>query len=240
MRKSIAAMSLSATLLGGGALGATVFAPHLVGAAQTDTSTPATTDSTGASGSTAPSTTDARPAPTDRLNAVLQPLVDDGTITADQRDAVVAALEEAGPLGDGHRGGRFGFGARVELDTVARAIGIDVATLRSELKGSTIAAVAANHQVDVQTVIDAVVADADTHIDQAVTDGKLTQDQADTIKASLTDTVTKAVNGELPMGGRGPLGEGPFGGPGHRGPRGGDGANGAGGSDSGTTTTTGG
>ncbi len=215
MRKSIAAMSLSATLLGGGAVGAVVFAPHLVGAAQTDTSTTDTTATTGATGTT-PST-DAKPSRTDRLNEVLQPLVDDGTITAAQRDAVVAALDAAAPVGDGHRGPGgpggpgLGFGGRVALDAVAKAIGIDEATLRTELQGSTIAAVAANHGVDVQTVIDALVADADTRIDQAVTDGKLTQSEADTIKSQLTDKITTAVNRELP--------DRPFGGPGFRGPR---------------------
>jgi hypothetical protein len=231
MRKSIAAMSLSATLLGGGAVGAVVFAPHLVGAAQTDTSTTDTTATTGATGTTP--TTDAKPSRTDRLNEVLQPLVDDGTITAAQRDAVVAALEAAGPVGGGHRGPGgpgfgpgFGFGGRIALDAVAQAIGIDEATLRTELRGSTIAAVAANHGVDVQTVIDKLVTAATTRIDQAVTNGKLTQSEADTIKSGLTDKITQAVNHTLP--------DRPFGGRGH-GPHGDDDDAG-----SGTTTTTGG
>jgi hypothetical protein len=237
MRKSIAAMSLSATLLGGGAVGAVVFAPHLVGAAQTDTSTTdPTTATTGATGSTGTTpSTDAKPSKTDRLNEVLQPLVDDGTITAAQRDAVVQALEAAGPVGGGHRGPGFGgpgfgFGGRIALDAVADAIGIDEATLRTELQGSTIAAVAANHGVDVQTVIDTLVTDATTRIDQAVTNGKLTQSEADTIKSQLTDRITDAVNKELP--------DRPFGGRGHRGP--GGPADDSGSDTSGTTTTTGG
>jgi len=235
MRKSIVAMSLSASLLAGGAVGAVVFAPHLVGAAQTDTSS-GTTDTTGASGTT-PSTTDAKPSRADRISEVLQPLVDDGTITAAQRDAVVKALDEAGPAVGDHRGPGgpggpgFGFGPKVALDAVADAIGIDEATLRSELQGSTIAAVAANHGVEVQTVIDTLVADATTRIDRAVTDGKLSQEQADTIKSKLNDAITTAVNNPLPNH--------PFGGRGHRGP-GGDNGSGSGSSGAGTTTTTGG
>jgi hypothetical protein len=230
MRKSIAAMSLSATLLGGAGLGAVVFAPHLVGAAQTDTSSDSPSTDT-----TAPSSTEVKASKADRISEVLQPLVDDGTITADQRDAVVAALEEAGPIGGPGRGGHF-IGAG--LDAVAQAIGIDVDTLRSELQGSTIAEVAANHGVDVQTVIDTLVADANTRIDQAVADSKLTQERADAIKADLTQRITDIVNGEGP---------GPFGRPGFDGHGWGHGRpdrpeapdSGDTGSDSGTTSTTG-
>jgi hypothetical protein len=202
MRKSIAAMSLTATLLGGSALGVTVFAPHLVGAAQTDTSTSGSTPTT-AGGSTTPSTE--KPSRTDKLDQVLQPLVDNGTITAAQRDAVVAALEAAGP-GAGHGGpmGHIGFG-KFDLDTVASALGIDAATLRSDLQsGKTIAQIASDQGVDVQKVIDAVVSDVTTKIGQAVKDGKLTQAQADTITSNLNQRITDAVNGQLPFGpGRG-------------------------------------
>ena len=215
MRKSIAAMSLSATLLGGSALGVTVFAPHLVGAAQTDNSSTETTATTSGSTTDTSSTTTAdKPSRTDRLNEILQPLVDAGTITAAQRDAVVAALDQAGP-GIGHGGpGRMGIFGKFDLDTVASALGIDLDTLRSDLRdGKTIAEIASDQGVDVQHVIDAVVAEATTRLDQAVTDGKLTQEQADTIKSGLTEHLTDFVNGTVPFGGpgRGP-GFGPFGG----------------------------
>jgi hypothetical protein len=243
MRKSIAAMSLSATLLGGSALGVTVFAPHLVGAAQTDTSGTDTTSTTGTTGST-PSTdsstdssTDARPSRADRVTEILQPLVDDGTLTEAQRDAVVTALQDAGPGiggGFGHRAGHF-FG--VGLDAVAEAIGIDTDTLKTELQDSTIAEVAAAHDVDVQAVIDTLVANANARLDQAVADGDLSQERADTIKADLTEHITDFVNNGGPRL-RGPGFGGPgFGGPGrpHRpaAPDWGDTG------DSGDTTTTG-
>ena len=62
---------------------------------------------------------------------------------------------------------------------------------------------------NVGTVIDAMVKSATEKIDRAVTDGDLTQEQADKIKADLKERVTAMVNGELPKF-RGP---GPFGGP---------------------------
>ena len=55
-------------------------------------------------------TTDERPDPTERLQEVLQPLVDDNTITQAQADAVIEALQSAnpkgGPGGPGRPGGR--------------------------------------------------------------------------------------------------------------------------------------
>ncbi|MET0908412.1 MAG: hypothetical protein ABWZ99_03000, partial [Ilumatobacteraceae bacterium] len=47
-------------------------------------------------------------------------------------------------------------------------------------------------------VIDAIVAEATTQIDQAVTDGKIDADRAEQVKADLVDHVTDLVNGTLP------------------------------------------
>ncbi len=46
--------------------------------------------------------------PTARLQAVLQPLVDNGTLTQAQADKVIAALAAAGPLGRGDGDGDHG------------------------------------------------------------------------------------------------------------------------------------
>jgi ribosomal protein S20 len=43
-------------------------------------------------------------------------------------------------------------------------------------------------------VIDAMVADATAHIDQAVQDGKITADQANERKSNLQDRITRLVN----------------------------------------------
>ena len=67
--------------------------------------------------------------------------------------------------------------------------------------GQSIAEVAQDNGVAVSTVVDAMIAEAQSAIDQAVEDGRLTQDQADEKKADLSDRVTSIVNGETPLGG---------------------------------------
>jgi hypothetical protein len=167
----------------------------------TSTTDPATTD---------PATTDttdtARPAPGERVREVLQPLVDDGTLTAAQLDSVVTALEAAGPIGGGGprgHGGPGGHGGRggmgVGLDAAATALGLTVDELRTELEdGSTLASIATEQGVDVQTVIDALVAEATTRLSERVTAGDLTQDEADAKLTNLTERITDMVNNGRP------------------------------------------
>lgn len=118
---------------------------------------------------------------------VLQSLVDDGTLTREQLDAIVAALRNAhdmrndGPKGDqdGRRGrgdadsGRHGPGhhgpgrhergigrgpGRELMDTAATFLGLDAQELRSELKsGKTLAEIAEAQGKSRQDLIDALV-----------------------------------------------------------------------------------
>jgi hypothetical protein len=121
----------------------------------------------------------------------------------------------AGPDGGRHGGFRFGLGAG--LDSVAKALGISTADLKTDLeKGQTIAQIAKSKNVDVNKVIDALVADASARIDQAQKAGHLTQAQADKLKADLKTRITDFVNNGFPK--RPP--DGPFGFPGREGHRG--------------------
>lgn len=143
---------------------------------------------------------------TAHLTDALAPLVSDGTITQAQSDAVVKTLVEAGPFGErgprGHRGPR--------LDAAAEAIGIDVDTLKSELSsGKSVADVATEHGVSVDSVVNAIVADASAHLDQEVADGNMDQSKADEIKSTLTERITAMVNGDAPQGPQGPDGQRP-------------------------------
>jgi hypothetical protein len=130
-------------------------------------------------------TTGARPDKATMLKARLQTLVDDGTLTSSQLDAVVAALEAARPMGGGHEGrghggqnhGRPGMGGqrgekRQEmLTSAAEAIGITAEELKTAIKGGqTIAQVAEANGKTVQSVIDALVAQATTDLTQRITD----------------------------------------------------------------------
>jgi hypothetical protein len=125
-------------------------------------------------------TTGARPDKATMLKARLQTLVDDGTLTSSQLDAVVAALEAARPMGGGHEGrghgGQNHGGARGEkrqerLTTAAEAIGITAEELKTAIEGGqTIAQVAEANGKSVQSVIDALVAQATTDLTQRITD----------------------------------------------------------------------
>lgn len=196
MKKSTAVAVLAASLSGLGA-GALIAQPHLAGAAE-DGST-ATALGAGAADRSA------------RLAATLKPLVDAGTITQAQADAVVETLNAARPAGGMHPGGHGGpgkFGAK--LDVVAPALGMTVDELRSALQGgSTIVQIAATKGVSVDSVMKAVVDGLTKSVTDAVAAGKMTQAQADQVLANVTVRATEIVNSTKPMGGqKGPGGRG--------------------------------
>lgn len=207
MRKRLAIAGLAAGLAGGGVAGFTLtsgggFAgAGPLAAVQDDTDT---NDSSG------PEPVGAR----ERgawVSEALQPLVDAGTITAEQRDAVVQALQDARPErwlsgpGRGHHPRPI---VRHGLETAAAALGISADDLRDALlDGQTIAEVAADHGVDAQTVIDAIVAEANEHLDAKVAAGDLTQDEADKRLAEVTERTTTFVHEGLPVRGERPTPE---------------------------------
>jgi polyhydroxyalkanoate synthesis regulator phasin len=210
----LAALGVGLGLAAGGATAVAVGTPGLAGAASpaassstddsTDTttapSTSATTDESTSTDSTEPAdpADPVKPAPGEFLQETLQPLIDDGTLTQEQADKVIAALQEARPFaGRGHGPGFGGHGHHMifGLDTAATALGVSTEDLRTALAdGKSIADVAAEHGVDVQTVIDALVAQASTHLDEAVADGRLTEEEAATRKTEVTEKITELVN----------------------------------------------
>lgn len=221
MNKKLVTSGLLAGLVAGAGAGLVLQSSGFAGASSASSALPAVvvqTDDT--TGSTDSSTDDSTDSSTDsstdraaertaRLNEILQPLVDDGTLTTAQRDAVVAALEAAGPLGGrgdhGGRGGRGdGLGRGVGMETAAEALGVTTDELRTALQdGQTLAEVAAAEGVEVQSVIDALVLAAGTHLSEHVADGDLTQEEADARLAEITTRITDMVNNGAPFGGRG-------------------------------------
>lgn len=185
-----------------------------------DSTVDTTVETTDANADTTTSADPVRPDKSARLQEILKALVDDGTITQDQADKVVAALVAAGPVGfpdGGHRG--FGGPGKVigaGLDVVATTLGITDEEVRTALEsGQSLADLAVSKGKTAQDVIDAIVAEATTRINAAVTDGKLTQERADELLANLTTGITALVNSTPPLGGPG-LGLPGFGGPRHR------------------------
>ncbi|MBI1281411.1 MAG: hypothetical protein GC179_25010 [Anaerolineaceae bacterium] len=110
----------------------------------------------------------------------------------------VAVVGAQPPAGNGNGNGGRGQGRGIELQVIADTLGIDVQTLQTDLQnGQTIAEVATAQNVELSTIIDAVVAARTTELTQAVTDGTLTQEQADAqialLKANLNVQLTKAM-----------------------------------------------
>ena len=141
-----------------------------------------------------------------------------GRLTADQANTrkqaaaqridqlVNQVLPQGGP-GRGGPGGAFGFGGpgifREGLAAAATAIGITPEQLRTELPGKSLAQVAQAHGKTANDVATALKNAAHQRIDQAVSNGRLTADQANTQKAQADQRIDQLVNQVLPQRGPG-------------------------------------
>lgn len=147
------------------------------------------------------------------VDAVVQHLrrrIDDA-VTAGQLDATRAAklkdrLEDrVGKLVERKRYARGALRRtrRELLATAASTIGIDPKGLLRELRGGkSIAAVAQEHGVDAQKVVDALTSAADQKVDDAVKAGKLDASRAATLKARLAARIQALVNRTPRVGAR--------------------------------------
>lgn len=96
-----------------------------------------------------------------------------------------------------------------DASVVAKAIGISEADLNTALSSDqTVAAVAKAHNVDPQTVINALVTDGLNELAAQVKAGTITQAQANAQKAAVTQRATDQVNGTFTGGPGGPGGAG--------------------------------
>jgi hypothetical protein len=158
-----------------------------------------------------------------------------GRLTKEQGDAIKAQIDAGvpllvpgafrggfgpmgqGPMGQGPMGGP-GFGHEMRgIGAAADYLGLSQSELLTKLQnGKSLADVAKDQGKSVDGLIDAMVADAKKHLDQAVKDGKLTQSQADDILSHVKQHLTDLVNGTAPPG----FGPKFRGGPGFMGPGG--------------------
>jgi len=132
---------------------------------------------------------------------ILGPL--SATAASPTPDAAASPGASAG-TGTGNTGGRSGPGgfghdeAVSDTSVVAKAIGISEADLKTALAGGqTVAQVAKAHNVPLQTVIDALVADGNSELQAQVANGSITQAQADAQKAAVVQRATDQANGTL-------------------------------------------
>lgn len=203
--RRLAVFGLTAGLLGGGAAGLLTTGTTLAGAQTADPNTAT------APAAPAPDADSTKPARSGWAKSALDGLVAKGTITQAQADEVLAALKAARPDKGMGKGFRFG-----KLDAAASALGMTVEELRTALQGGqSLAAVARAKGIDVAKVVDALVAQMKTHLDQHVAAGKHTQAEADQILSDARARIQAFVNGEAParkpgLGfGRGGRGHGP-------------------------------
>ena len=155
-----------------------------------------------------------------RLRESLQSLVDDGTITAEQADAVTARLAENRPErgdrggrgegrgegggegrgeGRGEGGGPGMFGRGVASEALTDLLGLDAQELRQQLRdGATLAEIATTQGVEPQAVIDELVAELTERVDNAVEDGRIDQTEADQKLVDAEAKITDMVNNGRP------------------------------------------
>lgn len=154
--------------------------------------------------------------PADRaglLEDALQPLLDDGTLTQEQYDKVIAALQAAGPMGGDMHGGRGGHGpgrgGLYGIDGSPFAIVADTLGLTEDEVvaavegGQTIADLATANGSSADAVIAALVAEVEAHLAAEVEAGDHTQEEADARLADATTAITSFVNDTtaFPVGG---------------------------------------
>lgn len=90
------------------------------------------------------------------------------------------------------------------IETLADLLNLTEDEVKEALRsGDTIAEIAEAQGVDVQTVIDGLVAAAEEKLAEAVENGRITQEQADEIGANLEERITSFVNEGGPLGPRG-------------------------------------
>jgi len=126
-------------------------------------------------------------------NRTIDDAVQQGKLTQSQGDALKLRLQN-GDIGVLRKRGHIPGPAatvlrdlpRTMLDAAAQTLGMTPAELLTQLRGGqTLAQIAQAKGTTEQAVIDAALAAAKTRLNQAVTDGDLTQAQADTIYTQL-------------------------------------------------------
>ncbi|GAB3308872.1 hypothetical protein GCM10027451_18260 [Geodermatophilus aquaeductus] len=154
-------------------------------------------------------TTTATSAPSaeERIRDALAGLVDDGSLTSEQADEVATTLGDAG-LGGGH--GHGGPGRGLDLSVAADTLGLSEDDLRTALEAddASLATVAGDRGVAVDDLVAALLQAAQERLDDAVADGRLTQEEADERAADLETRLTDLVEStdvdlDGPRGGRG-------------------------------------
>jgi len=129
------------------------------------------------------------------FNSVLSKLVGKGTITQAQADAIVQEAQAQRQADIAARDAE----RTAHQNLIASTIGSDWTTISKRLQsGESLATIAGDKK---DALIAALVKEASDSIDKAVTDGRLTTDQATTVKSNLQNRITTEVNETGHVGG---------------------------------------
>jgi hypothetical protein len=150
-----------------------------------------------------------RAAAVDQVDAALE----DGRLTEEQAEELKSRIESGdmpflgrglffgGPKGDGERGFGFGHGPGLgfhfgeKLDAAADYLGVTGEELREALQsGKSLAELAEEKGKSVDGLKDALLAEAQTRLNEAVADEDLTREQADRVLERLREGIDDLVN----------------------------------------------
>ncbi len=200
-KHSLAAVGLTMTLAASGLSGVVLGGSALAGAQESTTTTAPAKDSaksdsaksdSSKSGS-ARNSEEARKRHQERILKALKPLITDGTISQSQAEAVAKRLAtaESGMVRRHDRRVAIGY------SEIAEELGLSQTDLAKAIKdGKTIEQIAADHGVDINEMIDSLIAKLGTRLDQSVAEGKLTREKADQILAAARKRLTTTVKNE--------------------------------------------
>lgn len=150
--------------------------------------------------------------------------VADGKLTAEQAQELKDRIEAgnfttfgiggfgAGGHGGGHKGGGEDHGGPFEMgmglispadhEAIAGFFGMTLEELLGELKdGKSLAAIAGENAKSADDLKNFITSELDKKLQEQVTAGRITQEQADKMKSGLTENLDAIINGTLPLGG---------------------------------------
>lgn len=139
----------------------------------------------------------------------IEEAVEDGRLGEERADELKDRIDAGeyprlGLFGYGHPGGfPLGFGHLELLEEAAAYLGMTEEELREALRDRTLAEIAQEQGKTVEGLVDRLVAAQTKRIDQAITAGRLTEEQAAALEAGLPERTGALVNGELRRGGDG-------------------------------------
>ena len=135
-----------------------------------------------------------------------------GRLTQEQANALKKRIDSEdglrlfggfGQHGPGGHFGHFGAGPFGALDAAAAYLGLTEAELREQLADKTLAEIAEDEGKSRDGLVQTLVTAAEKRIDEAVDEGRLTQEQAIELKADLDERIESLVNGDFAERGRG-------------------------------------